>query len=635
MEAGARDAQRTAGSPVVTIALQLLGAVAGITALMTFAGGAMLWIRFDELRLPADQAVSLLPKQLLLTIGAHALIGPIAIGVFIAVVVTLLAPLRTTDLRWVFWLILGGIVLAVLIGVATLVWDFDRFPEQLAMLFTLFAAFGIVIAVAFLARRRSTLAWTLFAAFVVCGAVLAVVRTSGAPKLEPVALLLDGRPQSIAGFYVGQTSDRVYVAPLPGNGDPADPFADAEIDRIVEIKRDKVLGLVLGAPTGIRTDEPGREQAQSLLADLRTATADPGGAGEAKAITTSDPVTAFAPLVNLHVRERAWPMSAEAFLRGSWLVWAHDDCPDWLPRAERHVARASEQQDQLGQFELGRLAGPAAYAHPPADGSCAEGGGRPVPADAHTRPYDTGGRPSGVDVQEGWVLDLDDDARTPKPDVSDEGPQRVLNGVPVYYEVHPPLAADAQEVRITYWLFYGLSQPPGPSAATQFLVHEGDWERISVLLRRGATRDDYVPVSVRYHAHDGNRDVTWGAVRRSAAAGAVDATHPLVYSARGSHASYWRAGSYENVFAPGGRRQFAVRDTAIACPDCPQWRTWEQLVDAQVQPWYGFGGAWGQLGGMAGTTGPLGPSSYKADGASPSPTRTAQLAAGPSAPPPQ
>jgi hypothetical protein len=631
MAPGDRDAQARAGSPVITVALQLLGAVAGIAALMTFAGGAMLWLRFDELRLPADQAVALLPERLLLTTGAHALIGPIAVGILCAVVVTLAWPWRRTPRDWAFWLLLGAIVVVAVVVAAALVWDFDRYPEQFAMLLALLAAFGIVLAVARAAARRSTLAWSLFAAFVVCGAVLAIVRTSGAPKLEPVALLLDGRPQSIAGFYVGQTSDRVYVAPLPGNGDPADPFADAEIDRLVEIRRDKVLGLLLGAPAGIRSDEPGREQAQSLLADLRAATAEPE-AGEARAITTSDPVTAFAPVVNLHVRERAWPMSAEDFLAASWLLWAHDGrCEDWLPGSERHVDDVPDERGELGRFDVARLAGPAAYAHAPAAGDCAEDG-RAVPADAHTRPYDRG-RPAGVDATEGWVLDVDDDAATPRPRLADDGPQRVLRGVPTYYEVQPPLADGTPEVRITYWLFYGLSQPPGPSAVTRFLVHEGDWERIGVLLRRGATRDDYIPISVRYHAHDGNRDVAWRAVRRTAAAGAADATHPLVYSARGSHASYWRAGSYENVFEAGGRRQFAVRDTAVACPDCPQWRTWERLVDAQVQPWYGFGGAWGQMGGIAGTTGPLGPSRWKSGGAGVSPTRTVQLAAGPSAPP--
>lgn len=615
----------------MTVALQLLGAVAGIAALMTFAGGAMLWIRFSELRLPADQALSLLPERLLLTTGAHALVGPIALGIFAAVMLALLAPLRDKGLGWVLWLALGVVGLFALVVVATLVWDFDRYPEQFFMVLTLLAAFIVVGAVARLAARRSTLAWTVFAAFVVCGAVLAVVRTSGAPKLEPVALLLDGRPQSIAGFYVGQTGDRVYVAPLPGNGDPADPFADAEIDRIAEIRRDKVLGLVLGAPAGIRSDEPGREQAQSLLADLRAAIADPDDAAMT-AVTTTDPVAAFAPLVNLHVRERFWPMSAEDFLERSWLTWAHDGCPDWLPGAGEHVPRASARDDLLGRFERERLAGPQAYAHAPAGARCEDRArARPVPAGAHTRPYDAGGRPEDVGAREGWVLDLDDDARTPEAEIRDEGPQRVLHDVPAYYEVHPPLDAGTPQVRITYWLFYGVSQPPGPSSATRFLVHEGDWERVSVLLRRGATGDDYVPVSVRYHAHDGSRDVAWRAVRRTAAPGASEATHPLVYSARGSHASYWRSGSYENVFEAGGRRQFAVRDTAIACPDCPQWLTWDQLVDARAQPWYGFGGAWGQLGDITGTTGPLGPSSYKLGGASPSPASTVQRAGAPSA----
>lgn len=614
----------------VTLGLQLLGALAGLATLTTFVGGAMLWIRFSELHLPADQAVNLLPKQLLLVIGAHALIGPVALGLFAAVVISLAQPLRTTGYDWIFWLLLAAILVPFVVAVVVLTWDFDRFPEQFFMALALLAALAIVIPVAIRATRRTTIALSVLAAFAICGAVLAVVRTSGAPKLEPVAVLLDGRPQAIAGFYVGQTADRLYLAPLPGNGDPADPFADADIDRIVEIRRDRVVALVLREPTGIRSNEPGREQAQSLLADLRAATAEPGTT-VADTVTTSDPVTAFAPLVNLHVRERAWPMSADAFLADAWLTWVHEDCPDWVPDSAgdggRHVEHASDHADLLGRFEPARLAGPGAYAHVPVSKGCADATGAPISASAHTRPYDGKGRPAGVAVSEGWVLDLRDGARTPKPKLRDEGPQRILSDVPAYYEVHPPLAEGTAEVRITYWLFYGLSQPPGPSSFTRFLVHEGDWERISVLLRRGATHDDYTPVSVRYHAHDGSRDVAWSAVKRSG-------THPLVFSARGSHASYWRAGAYENVFEADGRRQFAVRDTAIACPDCPQWRTWDELRDAQTQPWYGFGGSWGQFGGMAGTTGPLGPSSYKVDGASPSPVTTVERATAPIAPAP-
>ena len=131
-------------------------------------------------------------------------------------------------------------------------------------------------------------------------------------------------------------------------------------------------------------------------------------------------------------------------------------------------------------------------------------------------------------------------------------------------------------LRITYWTFYGLSEPPGADAGTRFLVHEGDWERISVLLKPGANAGEYLPLSVRYHAHDGSRDVPWAAVKRVGTSGSADSTHPVVYSAIGSHASYWRTGRYENVFYLNGRRQFAVFDDARSCSRCPQWRTWDR-----------------------------------------------------------
>jgi hypothetical protein len=44
------------------------------------------------------------------------------------------------------------------------------------------------------------------------------------------------------------------------------------------------------------------------------------------------------------------------------------------------------------------------------------------------------------------------------------------------------------------------------------------------------------------------------------------------------------------------------------------WRTWQLLTDAQQEPWYGYGGAWGAVGTRPGTIGPLGPSAYKTKG---------------------
>src|SRR5215204_826592 len=72
------------------VALQLVGAVAGLGALMTFVGGAIVWIQFTELKLPADQAVTLLPKQLLLIVGAHEMAVSVGVALLVAVVLIVL-----------------------------------------------------------------------------------------------------------------------------------------------------------------------------------------------------------------------------------------------------------------------------------------------------------------------------------------------------------------------------------------------------------------------------------------------------------------------------------------------------------------------------------------------------------------
>lgn len=630
-EAADREPRRPVNVPpptrpaALTVALQLLGAVAGLTAVITFVGGAMLWIRFSELNLPADQALNLLPKQLLLVVGAHSLAAPVCLGLVSALAFLLFNPYRNGAARPIAFPL--GVLVPVVpaaLAAAVLVEDFDVWPEGVIMALALALAIAAVLVVAQAKAGPVRMATVLFAAFVLCGAVLAVVRTLGEPSMEPVAVALSGKPDGVGGFYIGQTSDRLYVAPLPGTGDPGDPFADADVDRILEIKRDQVLQMAFREPTGIRSDQAGREQAQSLLEELRALRAGGPAPGGDQTVITADPVTAFAPLVHLHSRETAWPMSAEEFLAHSQLRWAHDDgCPHWSAATERHEPPPKEA---LGRFDHARLAGSGAYTHAGAARDCDEDGQTTTTAGAHTRPYDEKGRARGVELKEGFYLDVANEQRNGTARVRRRGAQKVFERVPAYYERDAERVEGRPGVRITYWLFYGLSRPPGASAGTKYLIHEGDWERISVLLARGKRANEYLPASVRYHAHDGSRDVAWGAVKRVGTGGSEASTHPVVFSAKGSHASYWRAGTYENVFSVAGRRRFAVYDSAIACPDCPQWRTWEMLLDARSQPWYGFGGAWGGVGSMTGTTGPLGPSSYKSGGLSPGPAKTVRQA---------
>lgn len=599
------------------IALQVLTAAAGFGALITFVGGVTLWLRFDKLDLAADQALTLLPKQLLVVIGAHALLGPVIFAAVAALLLGLIGSPKRAEVSARFKIALA-VVVVIAIGVAfALVMDFDVFPEQLIV----YVAIILGSAVIWLTARRSVLrrhiAQVVLIVFIVCGALLAIVRTVAAPQMEPVAVLLKG-DKAVNGFYVGQTSDRVYIAPLPGLGDPGDPFADAQIDRVVELSRDDVVRMALQSPASIAPDGSGRHQAQALLADLRVQNAGVRKPADEQIVTTVSPETAFAPLVHLDARERAYPMSADTFLRNSWLMWAHDGCPPYSVALDDHVKDPASRRAQImGRFDALRLGGANAYEHVPADAGCRDQKATFTAAE-YTRAFDATGRPEGLPLKEGFYLDLWDKQRYGQKRVKKEGAQRVLSKTPVYFERSQEEHEGRDALRITYWLFYGLSIPPGPESVTELVSHEGDWERVSVLLANGPEPGQYIPISARYHYHDESRDVPWSVVDR-VGLGSDQPTHPVVFSARGSHASYPRAGRYENVFKVAGRRRFAVYDIATACPDCPQWRAWQLLLDAKAQPWYGFGGAWGRVGSIAGTTGPLGPSKFKIRGLGPAP----------------
>jgi len=123
------------------------------------------------------------------------------------------------------------------------------------------------------------------------------------------------------------------------------------------------------------------------------------------------------------------------------------------------------------------------------------------------------------------------------------------------------------------------------------VLHEGDWERITVYLDE-ANPGQAPPAAVAFYRHSTNTFRAWEEVEKEAE------THPVVYSAIGSHAS---------LPSPG----YGFVDVGDA--DGPRWRTWEPedaLVSIVEQPWYGFGGAWGRLGRVRDATGPLGPGAH-------------------------
>jgi hypothetical protein len=613
----------------VTPAVQVLGAAAGLAALATFVGGAMLWLRFDGMHLPADRAVAVLPNELLLIVGAQALMLPVALGLGALLWLAVVDPLDSQGrVETRFWTLFMPVVAVLMVAIVAETEGLDVWVIAIAVAAALVGGL-LIFRTAVRTELVRNIAWTVFGVFALLGALVNVLEMRFEPRMEPVAALLQKDDSAhtregergLAGFFVGETPERLWFVSLPGNGDPGDPFADAAVDRVVGIPRKQITRIAMREPAGVGDDESGREQAHTLLSELQVTVL-----GEDRAtqpVTTTNPEVAFAPLVHLHSEEEWMPMSARGFLDESVLRWSNrgGDCKDAT------IAAGAARADVTGvpRIRDERLgpADPYVYAQP---ADCAPRAGT-YRATQLTRPYHGKARPPDLLAKQGFHLDLRDDARKGHDETSDEGPRTFLRDVPVYVDSEPvtPTAEEKDALpagetatsglRLTYWMLYGLSEPPGPERAMSAFVHEGDWERISVRVARLGEGESnrYLPLSVRYFYHNHSRKIPWYAVRRAVggAGSGQGATHPVAYSAEGSHASYWRAGRYEAVYEPKGDRLLAVNDNAIACPDCPQWHTWKLVLPARGQLWYGFGGAWGKVGGSGDTTGPLGPSEYK------------------------
>ena len=715
----AGDADLEAAKPFdPRLLLEIGGAAAGIAAFIALIGGALLWLRFDELGLPADRAVAALPKSMLLTVGAHQLFAPAAAGLLAVVLLFAVRPetwwgwarrlaaavlaaaivvaglaavgssvaswiatgvlaaalavgalvvlkvrwpwwiasafaaaavalgvLALIDHPWAWWLTAGALaaalaawplyellawldekgfkfaaraptlaVLAIaLVGVGVHSLSLDWFPHLTLVAITTLAGVAAIVRTARGERRTRPVAWVVFVSFLAVGAAVALARTANAPKMEPVAVLLKDPSEVVAGFLVGDSGDRLYVAEL-GHAD--DVFVPAaSVDTVIGVSRDRTVRTLTRRPAGVGTDDEGRGQAQALVRGLREEARPPEPA-TVGAPKPADRAKAFAPLLHLHTHDRIAPTSADYFVERSALLWKHRGCKSHVP-----PRTGSLPAPHRGAIDAGAL-GSGRYRHPPGCGH----GAPAVASDALTRPYARRpDRARGAPGDEGFYLDLDDDRAVQRPKLEKrirrDGPQAIFTNVgadtPVYWEEHD---AGRGRKRLTYWFFYPLSIPPGTGAVGDRFAHEGDWEGMSVLLAPERPGDDrrWTPQSVRFNAHHTPADVPWARVQKATGPDGR-ATHPVGFVAQNSHATYAAAGRYEQTLRSGGSNVIRVDDVAFSCPDCPVWITWLNVRPVEEQGWYGFGGAWGEVGDGGDGTGPLGPSRYRAGPARPDP----------------
>ena len=274
-----------------------------------------------------------------------------------------------------------------------------------------------------------------------------------------------------------------------------------------------------------RNQEPARRLTDLPVHDSRVSW-QPQPRSELALPSADDLAVVYAPVVYLHPDEHRRPMNASDFARRSSLACGG------------RVVRERVTNDDLSA--LGR---------PPLSVTARRRAGDPSLADC------ANGKP---------VLDLIEPhdrfgSRSRSPI------QRLYVGTPAYVD----RSTEKTRRGITYWLFYAYSVTAG-----QFGPHEGDWERVTVCL------DEFErPTKVIYHQHGTHETRPWTWAPKLG-------THPIVYSAKGSHASYPVAG-----------RRDTTQDLADEGDVWPTWTTLENVLD---QPWYGFRGHWGERGSPTG-----------------------------------
>ncbi|HEX2070753.1 MAG TPA: hypothetical protein VHF90_03775 [Thermoleophilaceae bacterium] len=333
------------------------------------------------------------------------------------------------------------------------------------------------------------------------------------------------------------------------------------------------------------------------------------GGSTADTVDTDDPAKAFAPVVHLHPEERRLPVDPLWFIARSAL-WFGDD--HGCENQKISVGKELEKQQNAvtdWTFITGLGHGPAYWreaAHPNCD---TDREAYRYYANQRTRPYDDGpDRAPGLRRREGYYLDLMDWARGGYGARTEDG--QAMVAVPAYYERRPAEVEGEPGLRLSYWLMFAMSEQLGREGrALEALSHEGDWERVDVLLRGGD--GEYEPVAVRLpRPGDRSHELAWDSLRRVPDGAGAPRTHVVLFAARGSHTLYPRAGRHTRTVAlADGRALDVVEVTSGPCASCARWTTWQALEEARRHGWYGFGGAWGDRGDSQLTTGPLGPHS--------------------------
>jgi hypothetical protein len=215
--------EKRKGPDLVTVLAAVATAI-GTLGWVAFIGGAILWISFNQANLPTAEAIARVPTGVLVATGAEFVVWAVLAALMTVVALYIfdepLQRLITASHAGRSEPVLRGLLPATLvagtaIGFAFLVdlgyghvpWPWGVFAVCLAAV-----GAGVVGALLFMNTGARFAVIGLFALVAVplVMAIATYYRAQAAPRVEPVALLRgDGTP--FVGFFIAETTDRVYV----------------------------------------------------------------------------------------------------------------------------------------------------------------------------------------------------------------------------------------------------------------------------------------------------------------------------------------------------------------------------------------------------------------------------------------
>jgi hypothetical protein len=199
------------------------------------------------------------------------------------------------------------------------------------------------------------------------------------------------------------------------------------------------------------------------------------------------------------------------------------------------------------------------------------------------------------DLREGWYLDFPGDALDPGC-VFEQDFRRFFDGRSVMYAHVADEDGRPGLLALQYWFFWYHNPAKND--------HEGDWEFVQLLFEADTVAEALTepPVAIGYAQHTGGERASWDDEKVER-----DGDRPVVYAARGSHASYFSSALF---LGRSSREGFGCDDTdgpsrridpaVVVLPD--------EVVDrGDPLGWLTFQGRWGQResGFFNGPTGPF------------------------------